>query len=161
MTLSAAALQSVQAQESGEVKLFIFEISHVSLSTPLRFVFNDEDVTHDGETYTAINVDAPKLPRDEADRLPVVRFAVDNVSQWLTPSMRAMDRRDGPPSMTVKIILASSPNTVEYGPLPFSIEKSDFDAGRYIFHAQYQSGKNQRWPGVQMRPDNCAGVFDL
>lgn len=108
-TLSTAALRAGHAQETGEVYLILLTISHPDLTAPIRVVNNNENVTSRNNFFVAFPF-AIELPLEDSDQPPRARLRIDNVDRSIVASIRAID---GPPTVTIEVILASQPNTVE------------------------------------------------
>lgn len=107
-TLSAAATQSLTAETTGEVWLYLITINHADLPAPIRLVSNVEDIVSNGETYVGLPF-AIELP-DEGERAGEARIRVDNVRREITEWVRSMT---GPPTVDIQVILADSPDTIE------------------------------------------------
>ena len=110
MSLSSNAVAAVLAQETSEVFLTLAEITHESLDAPLRFVNNTQNVTHNGAIYqaTAFKL-TPGTSTGENDT--PARLAIDNVDRGIMEMLIPI--RD-PLAINFKVVLASSPDTVEW-----------------------------------------------
>lgn len=108
-TLSNAALASIHAQETGEVWLVLVTITHPSLATPIRVVNNNEDITSRGNLYQAFPFDII-LPGQDPDGPPRAVLRFDNVERTAIAAIRSATSA---PTVTLEVILASAPNTVE------------------------------------------------
>jgi hypothetical protein len=108
-TLSATAVASLNAQETGEVWLVLLTISHPDLPTPIRVVNNNEDITSRGNVYQAFPFEIV-LPGEDPDSPPRAAIRIDNVDRSVIALIRSISSA---PSVTIEVILASQPNTVE------------------------------------------------
>lgn len=108
-TLSATAVASLNAQETGEVWLVLLTISHPDLPTPIRVVNNNEDITSRGNVYQAFPFEIV-LPGEDPDSPPRASIRIDNVDRSVIGLIRSISSA---PSVTIEVILASQPNTVE------------------------------------------------
>ena len=110
MSMSSNAVAAVLAQETGEVFLTLAEITHETLQAPLRFVDNTENISHNGETYQAVAFKfTPPTCTGENDT--PARLAIDNVDRFI---MELIIPLQTPLKINFKVVLASSPDTVEW-----------------------------------------------
>lgn len=155
-TLSAAARASINAENTSEVWLAMVKLSHDDWAQDIRLVNNTEDVTHDGEVYEAFPFSV-RMP-DETDdgTLPVVQWAAINAKQELTEEFRSTV---GPIDGVVFWVLASSPDTIEIGPMELQLRSFEYDS-------MYLSGAMVIEPVLDavfgadnMDTVNCPGLF--
>ena len=118
-TLSAAARAALFAGETEQIFLCLLVIEEVGLDGPLRFVNNTESIfsrAH-GEATPQEYLAWPfrlMLP-DERDDQPLgPRIEIDNVDPRIMAAVRPLA---SPPYLTVYIVLASTPDLVEAGPV--------------------------------------------
>lgn len=123
-TLSATARAAVHGPQTGEVFLVLLVISHASLSPSLYFVNNLTDITTGGHTYKAYPFSI-EIPEESDGAPPQVTLAIDNVSREITDAIRSLATA---PTVTMTIILASSPATVEAGPFVMTLQDASMDA---------------------------------
>lgn len=108
-TLSNTALASMHAQETGEIWLVLVTIQAAGLATPIRVVNNNENVTSRGNIYQAFPFDII-LPGQDPDGTPRAILRFDNVDRTAIAAIRGVDSA---PTVTLEVILASAPDTVE------------------------------------------------
>lgn len=108
-SLSATAVASLNAQETGEVWLVLLTISHPDLPTPIRVVNNNEDITSRGNIYQAFPFEIV-LPGEDPDSPPRAAIRIDNVDRSVIALIRSISSA---PTVTIEVILASQPNIVE------------------------------------------------
>lgn len=107
-TLSAAARTSLFSTDGkGEVWLCLLELK--GKSDTFNVVNNNEDIVSNGKTYSAYPFEI-MLPPDSLEKIPQVTLAIDNVSRLLTDWIRV---EADPPSVSLKVILASTPDITE------------------------------------------------
>jgi len=88
--LNDRILNAMMAETTAEMVLWLLIIEHDDLVEPLRIVNNSEDVMHDGEVYTAMGFEV--IPPEDREGTPrSARVTFDNVSQWLTPTIRNLN----------------------------------------------------------------------
>jgi len=88
---------------NGEVWLVLLKMGDTYV------VNNNEDVVSRGQTYTAYPFDV-FLPPDSLEKSPTVTLRIDNVDRSLTEWIREQSE---PPAVTLEIVLASDPSSVE------------------------------------------------
>lgn len=124
MSLSSTAMQSAQALETSEVWLLLMEIDHADLATPFYLVNNTEAITHDGQSYTAYPFTVV-LSQDDGQHLPKVQLTIDNVDRTLIETVRTISDS---PSVNIKLVLASQPDTIEIEISDLILREVEYDA---------------------------------
>lgn len=153
--VSLAAIQGALAQQTSEVYLVLLEIDHANLGTPLRFVNNSENVTSNSNLYTAFPF-AVVLPDDQESREPRAEIRIDNISREIIDEVRSLSTY---PTMTLSVILASSPNTIEWGPLEFITQGANYDANTITFSLVYSVFAEEPFPYRVFDTINFPGMF--
>ncbi len=112
-TLSSLMKSAANAQETEEVLLALVTITHTQiLGGPLRLVQDMQNLTSNGNVYTAFPFQVT-LPEDNDEGVPRVSLIIDNVSQEIMAALKTLPPNQ-PPTVTVDLVLASQPNTVEF-----------------------------------------------
>lgn len=152
-TLTSTAVSSIHAQETGEVWLVLLTISHSTLATPIRVVNNNEDITSRGNLYQAFPFEIV-LPGQDPDSLPKAMLRFDNVDRTAITTIRSVE---GPPNVTIEVILASQPDTVEISFPNLTLRNVKYDAsiieGELLFENLFSepitySMTPSRFPGL-------------
>ena len=146
---------AVYKQETSEIFLFLLEIDHDDLDTPLRFVDNTEDVTSNSDVYTAFPFSI-NLPSDREDQLPSVTLAIDNIDQTIVQTIRELD---SPPTVSLSVILNSDPDTIEAGPVEFTMKNATYTADVVTCGLAYEDILNEGFPGDSFTPNYFTGLF--
>lgn len=153
-TLSGTALASIHAQETGEVWLVLLTISHPSMATPIRVVNNNEDITSRGALYQAFPFDIV-LPGEDPDGITKAVLRFDNVERTAITAIRSLT---SPPSVTIEVILASAPDTVEIAFGGLTLRNVTYDAvqveGELLFESLWTEPIT-----VTMTPSRFPGLF--
>lgn len=154
--VSLTALQAMLSQQTGEVFLVCLKISHDELASPLRFVNNTEPIIRaDGEYLPAAF--EFRLPDDSEDNVPTAEISIDNVDRKIIESVRGLKKA---PELEVNIVLASSPNTVEVGPVEFKLKEFRYDAQTISATLGYEEDfLNQGFPKYKFSPQRAKGLF--
>ena len=156
-SVSTAALQGALAQQTDEIYLVLVEINHPSLMTPLRFVNNSDgdDVTSNGDVYTAYPFEM-KMPDDQEGKEPTAEIRIDNVDRELMDEVRSIT---GELTMEISVVLQSTPDTIEWGPLDFEVRGVTYDASNIIFRLSYSVFIREPFPYIAFDTTNFPGMF--
>ena len=122
-TLSTAAYSSINAQQTGEVFHVLLTIEN-SGGMPIRMTDNTEDVVSRGTTFIAYPF-ALELPSDEAGNISQARLSIDNVARALVDEVRTLAE---PLVLTIEVVAASTPDTVEYSAADYTLKNVTYDA---------------------------------
>lgn len=158
MALSQTALQAVLAQATAEVFLECLTISHADLATPLRLVNDRKDLTRTAGTFTAFPFAVTGI-RQSADQLPQMSLTIDNVDQRVILALRSLAGTRSDITVTYEVVLAGTPNTVEYGPVDFRMADVNESAVSLVLDLEYHSGfLNKAFPALQFSPSNALAL---
>jgi len=123
-SLSATAVASLTAETTDEVWLPLVTISHADLSSPIRVVANNENITSRGNTFIGYPFEI-ELPSQNDQSPGEARLRIDNVDASIVAAIRTIT---GPPTVTIEVILASAPNTVEIALPAMTMRDVSYDA---------------------------------
>jgi hypothetical protein len=152
-SLTTTATTSIHAQETGEVWLVLLTIAHSTLATPIRVVNNNEDITSRGNLYQAFPFEIV-MPGQDPDSLPKAMLRFDNVDRTAIATVRSIDSA---PTVTIEVILASQPDTVEISFPNLTLRNVKYDAsvieGELLFENLFSepitySMTPSRFPGL-------------
>lgn len=104
-TLKAAAF----AEATGEVWLVLITLDHADLAEPLRFVNDNQNITSGGNEFLAFPFVFEEPDQGEGAG-GLARIRIDNVDRQIAQTIRELQTA---PDVTVQIVLASDPDTVE------------------------------------------------
>ncbi|GIX17694.1 MAG: hypothetical protein KatS3mg119_1880 [Rhodothalassiaceae bacterium] len=154
--LSPTAAQAILASDSEEVFVVLVTIDHPSLVQPIRIANDTEPVVRSGGTWDPYPFEAV-LPEDSDAAEPQVRLRVDNIDRQVLAAIRALD---GPPTVTIEVVLASQPDLVEAGPWVMSVRSVEADAlALDITLGHEEALLDQAVPAQTYTPGNSAGMF--
>jgi hypothetical protein len=154
-TLSAPALAALNAPQTDKVFLALLTITHANLAQPVRVVNDMVNVTSRGNEYIGLPFQID-LPSEVEEELPRVRLTIDNVDRLLVEAVRTLT---SPPTITLEVILASSPDTVEAGPLPFALRNAEYDSLVVTGELAFEDVLNEGFPAHSFTPNLFAGIF--
>lgn len=152
--LSSVARQAVQAPQTAEVFLLIVEITHADLASPLRLVNNNESITSGGNVYQPLAFKFTP-PVEEDGTIKNSKITIDNVDRQLVLALRSISTF---PLVSISIIRAASPDTIEAGPWNFELRNANYNAhditGELVpdnplrFNASQVAYRNIEFPGL-------------
>ena len=87
----------------------LLQTTHPNLPEAIRVVNNNENVTSGGNVYIAYPFEI-ELPGEDSDQPPLARLRIDNVDRLLVATVREIAT---PPQITIRVVLASQPDTIE------------------------------------------------
>lgn len=143
------------AQETGEVFVLLLDISHADWADTLRITSDYNGTTSGGNEYTYYPVDI-ELPSDEEANIAMGKLRVDNVSPVIAATFRALS---SPPSVTIKAVLASDPDTIEVEYTGFQLVNITYDL--YVVEASIviEDFYSEPFPGDCFLPSTFPGIF--
>lgn len=150
------------SEDTQSVYLILLEVDHPTLNEPLRFVNNNEDVLHQGNTYQWYPFGIT-LPADSKDQVKV-QITIDNVSQQVIQVLREIKTA---PTITLKVIVLEpseqSPpvqDDVELGPIQLHLKDYKANAQSITGTVSYAGDfLNQKFPSMRFTPQTAAGMF--
>lgn len=107
--LSPNIVEDLNAEVAEEVYLCLLTIDHDDLANPIRVVNNLENITSRGLTFLGLPFEI-ELPSETADGPGVAQIKVDNVDRRIVQALRIITT---PPEVTIEVIVADDPDTVE------------------------------------------------
>lgn len=123
-SLSATVKQALYQPQTAEVFLLLLTIDHADLAVPIRVVNNLENVTSNGNLFVGLPFGID-LPTDRDDQSPRMAIRLDNVDRAIVEAIRSITT---PPTITLDVVLASAPNTVEASFVGFTLRDVRYDA---------------------------------
>jgi hypothetical protein len=153
-TLSNTALQSAFAQQTAEVWLILLKMSHPSLPDDVRIVNNYTSVTSGGDLYIALPF-VCEFPTEDPDSPGEARIYIDNIDRTIVNAIREMDT---PPSITLQVVLASQPNTVEASFAGMTLRDCKWDVQAVSGVLRFEDISTEP-VSVQMTPQRFPGMF--
>lgn len=150
-TFRAAAF----AQETDQIYLLLLTIDHADLAAPIRVVNNYADVVSSGDTYTGMPFEIT-LPPDNDESLSSAQLSIQNVDRQIVQAVRDIDSA---PTVTLSVVLAASPNTIEAGPYEMTLRDVSYDALVVTGSLSVEDMMNEPYPGDFFTPGEFPGLF--
>jgi len=143
------------AQETGEVFLFLIDLSHPDLVT-MRFVNNQVDVISGGNTYMAFPFELT-IPDDREDEITRVQLAIDNIDRRVVEAIRSIDT---PALFTLRVIRATEPDVAVAGPYTCTLRNVSYNALTVTGDlSPFEDMMNEPFPQHAFTPATAPGLF--
>lgn len=153
--MSTAARQAVNAQQTGEVFLFLVTIDQDDLGGPIRLVNNSVTITSNGYVYTAFPFRIT-LPDENEENIANAKLTICAVDQSVITAIRSMS---SPGTVEVSVILADSPDTIEAGPMLFTMRNVVYTVETITADLIFEDMLDIRIPGISFTPNYFPGLF--
>lgn len=153
--LSPAAMRSIMAQYSDEVWAILLTIEHPNLAEPIRVTSNSENIVSNGETYIAFPFGAA-LPSERDDQMARVQLIIDNVDRRVVEAVRTITSA---PTVTMSVVLASDPDTIEAGPWEMTMRDIRYDALTVQGELSFENILNAPCPEGIFSPADFPGLY--
>lgn len=154
-TLSSGAVRALTAHETEEVFLTLLTIQHIDLDSPIRIVANNQDIVSRGDSYLALGFEIT-LPQDDGETIPQVQLSIDNVDREITETIRSLTSS---PSITLEVIMASSPDAVELVIYDMMLDSVTYDDTTITGSLVVEDILNQSFPSSVIDPQQYKGLF--
>ena len=155
MTISLTALQAALAQETGEVFTTCLTITHPSLTSPLLVCDDTANLGRAGGTFLAFPFTV-SLPAQQDDKPPVVKLSIDNVDRTVNDILRGFT---SPATVTMEVVLASSPNVIEAGPFALTLRVARTDRAKIECDLTFEDFLNEPFPRGTFNPTDFSALF--
>lgn len=152
---STTARAALYAAQTPLVFLHLVTIEHDDLATPIRLVDNLEDIVSGGDTYTAFPIRV-QLPPDVPGEIPSLDMVVDAVDQTLIQALRSIAT---PPTVSIEVIIASTPNTIEAGPFAFEVLEAQYNATEVRLRLEAERLLSEPYPSGLFTPTHFPMLF--
>jgi hypothetical protein len=153
--ISSLALQAVFAGRTGQTLLTLLTISHADLVAPIRVVNNSQDIVSRGETYQWMPFEI-QIPGDSGESIPRATIAIYDPSRAIASAVRNLPSA---PTVTLEVIVAAAPDTVEAGPFAMTLKNVSWDELSLTAELSYEGILNEPYPGDTFTPAEYAGLF--
>jgi hypothetical protein len=153
--LSGPAIDAVLARETEKVFVPLMLIEHPSI-TPIRICADTAPVVRSDGTYTPFPFEFV-LPADDDNDLPRAAVKIDAVDREIVAKIATLT---GKPKITFMLVVADTPEVVEYGPVEFQMGQASWDMLVVSSTLAYQEDIwMQSVPGQTYSPSNSPGLF--
>ena len=170
MPLSPNAKIAMMAQETTEREICLLTITHPEFDQP---VYLSTDATHylrdDEESGTPIYGTksrgkeflfvpvSPVLPSSDSETPPAGRFSISNVSNIISPYLLMVNERY--PRVTVEVVMASDPDTVNQTWPDFDLTSASIDASNAEIQISMNMFNAEPSPWMRFTPAHFPNLF--
>ena len=155
MPITNTFKQEAFLPDSDEVYLILITIEHDDISPSIRVVNNNENITSNGNLFTQFAFDM-ELPDSREGTLSRARISIDGVSREISEAIRSITT---PAQVTLQVIRASDPDTIERSWAPTTLRNVKWDAGRISGDLVFEEMEIEPFPIWQFSPANAPGLF--
>ena len=154
MALSQGALQAVLASATEKVFLECLTISHPDINT-IRVVNDTQDLSRSAGVYLRFPFQVSAATQVQ-DRPPSIDITGDAVDQRLVEGLRQLAGKRKRAEIIYEVVLADTPDTVEFGPVRFEFDSMSADSATKVsVKASFLKGAlNDAFPAGQFAPSN-------
>lgn len=154
MTLTAPGVRQAVAQHADDPFILLMTIEHEKLDTPIRVARNRQDVVSRSNTYLAFPFEC-ELPTD-SDQAPEARITIANIDRRIG---HALERIDTPADVSLELVLASTPDTVERAWTGLSFTQAVWSAASVTIGLSHIAYWDEPWPNKRITPRRFPGLF--
>lgn len=170
MPLSPNAKIAIMAQETMEREICLLTLTHPEFEEPLYL--STDATTHlrdDEESGTPIYGTksrgkefiflpiAPILPSSDSENPPAGRFSISNVSRLVAPYLLKVN--DQYPRVTVEVVMASDPDTVNQVWPDFDLTSASIDATNVEVQVSLNTANTEPIPYLRFTPAHFPNLF--
>jgi len=156
MPLTQSALQAVLSSATEKVFLECITISHPDIDT-IRIVNDTQDLTRSSGTFFRFPFQVSAATQTQ-DRPPSIDITGDAVDQRIVQGLRELAGKRQKAEITYEIVLADTPDSIEFGPVKFEFDSMTADsATKVTVRASFLKGAlNDAFPAGQFAPSNVS-----
>jgi hypothetical protein len=164
--VSAVFRAAVNKAQTGEVPVVLITLDHDDLDAPIRVSTDNADTFVVGERTVRGTISngnnfpfcpvRVSLPDDSEETISEATLEIDNVDRDV---MIAVRTAQSPPTITIQVVLASTPDTIEAQWLNFKLASVEADALVITGKLSLGNFLGEPYPGGSMLPSNFLGLF--
>lgn len=153
--VSAELKQAVYAQETEHEFVVLITIDHDDLEEAIRVNSSGTSIVHGGDTYVAFPFEVI-LPDDVDDRPPRAKLRIDNISREIVLAIRTISSA---PRVTIRIVMAETPDVVEAEFLDFHLSNITYDQLTVEGDLTLEEFIGEPYPARVFSPTDFPGLF--
>jgi len=170
VSLNARRMQDDEVD--AEIAVVLFEFSHPSLAAPIRLSTDNKDVISRDPYYLGTRstwrganpitdpylwiVASAVLPSDEDDMPASATLVLENLDSKMVEVVRSFT---DVATVAIAVVMASSPNLVEFEHDGLELVSSDIDAGQIVLSLSREEIEMERFPPGRMTRQRFPGLF--
>jgi hypothetical protein len=157
-TLSANMRRALFAPQTGQAAIVLLELSHPTMAEPIRVCSDGQDVVAGGHTYAQFPFELA-MPSETDSAPPQATLRICGVSREITYRLRQIT--GDPLGVSMRVVLASSPDVIEAGPFTFDLREARYDAGVVEGRLRYEPILEEPFPADAFTPSRAPGLFKV
>ncbi len=158
-SLTPAAETDVNTGARSQVWLFLVDISHDSFDDTIRLCNNEETVTSNNDLYLPTGIQV-SLPDESADEMPSVNMLIADVDKTILTKLRGVPIQNSPrPVVTIRLVMAITPDSPEAGPFRFELEQHTRSKEGLVFKLGVENILRKAFPGLNVLPQFYPNLF--
>lgn len=163
--LSLTMRQALNAQETGELPIFLLTVTHPQLESPILLSSDPTQRlsetplvygTHSRERDFMFLPMSFTIPDEKDDAPPATQLVIDNVDRELVNILRSTST---PAQVLIELVLASAPNAVEIEFPLFDLVGADYDAQQVSLSLALNGLATEPFPSGTFSPATFPGLF--
>lgn len=156
-TLPSTFVTAANAQETDLLLLALVTITHSKITT-MRLVNNTQDVTSNGNTFTAYPFEVT-IPADVEGQPPKLDVRAFNAGlEVVTPARTVAGDRERA-KVTLQIASYADPDTIYEEWTDYDAVQAAYDLNMIAVSASIESWLTEEYPGPSMTPADFPGMF--
>lgn len=170
MPLSPTAKVAIMAQETTEREICLLTITHPEFDQPVylstdatQYLRDDEEsgspiygTVSRGIEFIYVPI-SPVLPSSDSENPPAGRFSISNVSQVISPYLLMVSEHY--PRITVEVVMASDPDTVNQLWPEFDLTTANIDATNAEVQISLNTANAEPIPYLRFTPAHFPNLF--
>lgn len=153
--VSQQMLAAAMAQQTDEVLVVLLKLDQDSWSVPVYVCNNSENVTSSGQVYLSFPFDI-SLPDQKEGKEPSSSVSISLIDQQLIVLLRSIQE---PPTVTLSVVLASTPNVIEYGPIDLIATDVRITKDTATMSLRFDPFGAEPFPWLRFTPEYFPGMF--
>lgn len=164
-TISDAFKAALFDEATDEIPVLLLTIMHPDLQEVWHLSSDNADLLDQeqqlrgtisrGQNYDFVPMSA-SLPEEGEDAANVIQIGIDNVSRELTPLLKSTVT---PATVSIEIVLASSPDLVEISFPNFELTSADVDDGTVVLSLTVDTMMSEPFPADNFTPAAFGGLW--
>lgn len=164
-TLSLTTRRAMNAQETGEIVIFLMTVTHPDLDGPIRLSsdpttrLSDSPLTYGtasrGQSFLFVPFGLI-LPDEKEAATPQAKVMLDNVDREMVNILRSTST---PAQVKIELVLASEPDVVEVEEPMFDLVSADYDAQTVTLTLVMNGLATEPFPSGSFNPSSFPGLF--
>jgi hypothetical protein len=157
--LTPAAETDVNTGARSQVWLFLVDISHSSFDDTIRLCNNETTIVSNNDLYLPTGIQV-SLPDESADEMPSVNMRIADVDKTILTKLRGVPIQNSPrPVVTIRLVMAVSPDSPEAGPFKFELEQHTRAKDGLSFTLGVENILRRAFPGKDVLPQFFPNLF--